>query len=174
MPLSSEQRRKLDICIRSNTIYEFQVVGTNSLSGRSYIINIIEQALDAAVSLRCDLFLPNCFINGCQNSIFWYKIAAIVCCKSGVNDWHELEYGPALSRCDPRQRYVYTWTLKGDTYRFYTKKLCDGCYPELVWYIGKSVNITSDSAGGNHYVHEEQDAMDSSDDTDSEDITSRT
>jgi len=152
MPLSDEQRRAMSIHIRSNTIYDWHVFGTESIGGLSHIVKSIEQALDATGSFTCDLFLPNCFINGCENSRFWFKMAAIASSYK-ANSWHEMEYGAPLSREDLRQRYVYTWTYRGDTYRFYTKQLNDGGYPELVWYIGVYKND-----------------IDSSDDTDSEEI----
>lgn len=152
MPLSSEQRRVMDIHIQSNTIYDWHWVGTESTSGRLYIIRSIEQVLDSNSSLKCDLFLPNCFINGCENSTFWFKMAAIASSYQ-VEDWHEMEYGAPLGREDLRQRYVYTWSFKGDSYKFYTKQLHNGSYPELVWYVGTTKGD-----------------IDSSDDTDSEDI----
>ena len=157
MPLSSEQRRIMDIHVRSNTIYDWHGFGTESAAGRAYIIGSIEQALDSVNSFRQDLFLPNCFINGCENSNFWYRMAAIVSAKDGVEDWHELEYGAPLNIEDHRQRYVYTWTFKGDVYRFYTKTLSDGSYPELVWYVGKSTESTDGD-------------IDSADDTDTDGI----
>jgi hypothetical protein len=163
MPLSVEQRRRMDIYIRSNTIYDWQGVGNGSISNRSHIIDSIERALDANSSFTCDLFLPNCFINGHDNPIFWYNIAAIACANENMGSWHELEYGPPLNREDLRQKYVYTWTLLGDTYRFYTKKLNDGNYRELVWYINKS-------KGGVSHINDD---IDSSNDTDTEDIMLR-
>jgi hypothetical protein len=79
---------------------------------------------------------------------------AAIASSNEISDWHEMEFGAPLSKEDIRQRYVYTWKFKGDTYRFYTKQLNDGGYPELVWFIGAS----------------KQD-IDSSDETDSDEIT---
>ena len=160
MPLSIEQRCRLDMYIRSNTIYDWQGMGNGSISSRSHIIDSIGKAVDASDNFKCDLFLPNCFINGHDNPKFWYNVAAIVCASEGVSNWHELEYGPPLSREDLRQKYVYTWTLQGDTYKFYTKKLSDGHYSELIWYINKSKNSISPVS----------DDIDSADDTETEDV----
>ena len=159
----------MDIFIRANTVYDFHVFGTNSLAGRTYIINSIEQAIDATDSFSCDLFLPNCFINGRKNSDFWFRMAAMACSDRGVNNWHELEYGLPINRYDLRQRYVYTWTSKGDVYRFYTKVLTDGCYPELIWYVGKAVGETRNMRMGSN--DSSGDDMDSSYDTDTEEIS---
>ena len=152
MPLTRKQKEVMDMHIRSNTIYDWHGYGTDSSLSRSNIIRSIEEVLDSDCSLKCDLFLPNCFINGCENSRFWFKMAAIAS-SNVVSDWHELEYGGPLGREDLRQRYVYTWAFKGDTYRFYTKQLNDGYRPELVWYVGTSKGDA-----------------DSSDDTDTDEI----
>ena len=131
MPLSREQRRRMDIHIQSNTIYNWHMSGTNSESARTFIVDRVERSMDSGGVH--DLFLPNCFIE-CDISNFWFRMAAIA---SGGEDfgWHELEYGPPISRDDLRQRYVYTWTFQGWTYKFYTKTLNDGHVPELVWYV---------------------------------------
>lgn len=96
-------------------------------------------------------------------------MAAIACLDGGVNYWHELEYGVPINSEDLRQRYVYTWIYKGDTYRFYTKTLNDGCYPELVWYVGKAVGGMSK---GQTNMDVDDDDVDSLYDTDSEEILS--
>lgn len=157
MPLSDEQKRLMDIHIKSNTVYYWHAFGADSVSGRGYIIDSIERAIDSVGSFQRDLFLPNCFIDGCENARFWFKMAAITCGGCGVGDWHELEYGNPISTEDCRQRYVYTWTLHRDIYRFYTKQLKDDFGCELVWYISKG----------------SEDGADSSDDTDTEDIMLR-
>ena len=149
MPLSSEQMRSMDIHIRSNTIYGWPWDGA---SGRLHIIRSIEQVMDSSGNLRCDLFLPNCFINGCENSAFWFKMAAIASSYEAT-DWHEIEYGPPLGTEDPRQRCVYSWSCRGDAYKFYTKQLHDERSPELVWFFGAT-----------------KCDIDSSDETDSENI----
>ncbi len=157
MPLTESQRRSMDAHLRSNTIYHWHAFGTDSVRGRVYIINAVERAMDSAHDYRHDLFLPNCFIDGCSNASFWFKMAAIMCEYAGLEGWHEMEFGPPLSQDDRHERYVYTWIFKGDTYRFYTKTLNDGYFKELVWYIGKSV------AGD----------VDSSEDTDREEVLLR-
>lgn len=149
MPLSPEQRRKMDIHIRSNTAFNRQA-DTDYYTGRNFIIDSMERLLDSTLNLTRDLFLPNSFIDGCISS-FWLKMASIMCA-GGFSDWHELEYGAGLNRHDLRERYVYTWTYKGDTYRFYTRVLRSGSMKELAWYINKS----TDQASG--------------DDTDTEDV----
>jgi hypothetical protein len=160
MPLSAEQIHLLDIFLRANTfMYE-----------RKFMINEIEQALDSSCNFSCDLFFPNCFIDGRKSSDFWFRVANIMCSDEGVTDWHELEFGEPLSSYDLRQRYIYTWIYKGDTYRFYTKKLDDGNYPELVWYIGKSIN---GSNGVECVPGVDEDDIDSMYDTDSEEIHTR-
>ena len=154
MPLSPEQRRIMDIHIRSNTAYNR--IDTDYYTGRNFIIDSMERAMDS-LNLTRDLFLPNSFIDGCISS-FWFKMASIMCA-GGLSDWHELEYGAEsadLNRHDLRERYVYTWTDKGDTYRFYTRALRSGGVKELVWYINKSTD------------------QESGDDTDTEDIMLRT
>ena len=127
------------IHIRANTIYGWHGVDTDSVVR---IINSIEWALDSQSSCSCDLFLPNCFIDGCENSNFWYRMAAVVSVTGGVTDWHELEYGAHPNRGG--QRYVYTWTLCGALYRFYTKKPRDVLNAELFWYVGKGGDCDSD------------------------------
>lgn len=149
----------MDIHLRSNTIYHWHAFGTDSMSGRGYIINAVENVVDSIGSCSRDLFLPNCFIDGCRNATFWFKMAAIICDYGVVEGWHELEYGAPLSQEDLHQRYVYTWNFKGETYRFYTKTLNDGYFKELVWYVGKSPGCCEN--------------VDSSDETDEEDILLR-
>lgn len=159
MPFTDIQKRLMDIHLKSNTIYHWHAFGTDSTSGRGYIVNTVEQVLDSPKDCSRDLFLPNCFIDGCSNPIFWFKMACIACNYQGLEEWHEMEFGTPLSQEDLHQRYVYTWVFKGDTYRFYTKTLDDGYFKELVWYVGKSVGCDGD--------------VDSSDDTDEEDILLR-
>ena len=131
MPLSPEQRRVMDIHIKSNTVYNWHTSGTNSGPARTFIIDRVQRIMDSGGNH--DLFLPNCFIE-CEASSFWFKIARIA--SDGVEfGWHELEYGPPISREDRKQRYVYTWTFKGKTFKFYTKTLNDGYKPDLVWYV---------------------------------------
>ena len=140
MPLSAEQRRLMDIHIKSNTVYNWHTSGTNSEPARAFIIDKVQKIMDSGGNH--DLFLPNCFIE-CDNSNFWFRIARIAA--GGVEfGWHELEYGPPIShsdrtdrtdRTDRKQRYVYTWTFQGGTYKFYTKTLNDGHSPDLVWYV---------------------------------------
>jgi hypothetical protein len=136
MPLSDEQRRLLDVHIRYNTIYDWHIIGTHSDTSRSFIIDSVEKAMDTKRGIVRDLFLPNSFINGCDCDCFFHRIAVIA---SGGGDfgWHEIDFGPPLSRSDHRQRYVFTWTLRGEVIRFYTKTLNDGYQPELVWYVCK-------------------------------------
>lgn len=128
----------MDIHLRSNTAYNMH---TNGYTGRNFIIDSIERLLDSDRNMSRDLFLPNSFID-CCNSSFWFKMASIMC--GQLSDWHELQYGPRLSRQDLRERYVYTWTFRGNTYRFYTRVLRRGM-KELVWYINKS---TDGESGG--------------------------
>ena len=138
MPLTPEQRRTMDIHLRSNTAYNMH---TDGYTGRNFIIDSMERLLDSDRNMTRDLFLPNSFIDGC-NSSFWFKMASIMCGgssgSSGLSDWHELQYGSLRAR----ERYVYTWTFRGDTYRFYTRVLH---VKELVWYINKS---TDEESGG--------------------------
>lgn len=145
MPLTESQKRSMDAHLRSNTIYHWHAFGTDSVSGRGYIINAVQRVMDSAHDYRHDLFLPNCFIDGCSNARFWFKMAAIMCDYAGPEGWHELEFGPPLSPDDRHERYVYTWGFGGDTYRFYTKTLNDGYSKELVWYFGKSVGCGCES-----------------------------
>ncbi len=154
MPLSDEQRRLLDIHIRSNTVYDWHVSGMHGDSVRTYIIDSVERVVYCKRCIVRDLFLPNSFINGCDAGRFWFRIAAIA---SGCEEfgWHELEYGPAISRDDPRQRYVFTWTLKGEAFRFYTKRLVDNDGKELVWYVGKGAPIEDDIDSGDETDKEE-------------------
>ena len=159
MPRSKEQRRIMDINIKANTIYNWHSSGTDSYTARTYIINCLEKLVDSKRNVTRDLFLPNCFIDGCENSSFWFKMALTMSGSDRVCDWHELEYGPPLNRVDIRQKYVYTWKLNDELYRFYTRKLCDGYTKELAWYANKSV--CSDEA------------CDSGEDTESEDIMLR-
>ena len=139
MPLTGEQRRIMDIHIKANTVYNWHVSGMESEPARKFIISSMERLVDSKKDMTRDLFLPDCFIDGCENSTFWYRIASILSGDAGVKDWHELEWGGR-----PTQRYVYTWTLGGESYRFYTKRLCSGYVKELVWYIGKSCGGGSD------------------------------
>ena len=155
MPFSDEQRRLLDIHIKSNTIYDWHVLGTHSDTSRSFIINSVEKAVDTERRVVRDLFLPNSFINGCECGCFFYRVAAIASGDEGFG-WHEIDFGPPLSATDRRQQYVFTWTLKGEKLQFYTKQLVDSNVRELVWYIGKG-------------AHNEND-VDSGDDTDSDEI----
>ena len=163
MPLTEAQRRQLDAHIRSNTIYHWHAFGADSTSGRGYIISSIERVVDSQsesqTACQRDLFLPNCFIDGCENSRFWFKMAAIVCGYEGPCGWHEVEFGVPINREDLRQRYVYTWGFKGGTYKFYTKTLRSDCGCELVWYFGKSAGEDED--------------VDSGDETEDEDILLR-
>jgi hypothetical protein len=149
MPLSQEQRRTLDKHISSNTIYNWHTTGTDSYTARTYIIDCIDRLLDSSVDLTRDLFLPNSFINGCCNSTFWFEVAAVVCGNKGVSDWHEMEYGPPLNRDDAKQRYIYTWMLLSEQYRFYTRILNNGRYKELVWFVGKNTGRNEEWASGN-------------------------
>lgn len=141
------------------------------MAGRVRIIDSIERCFDATHTFTCDLFLPNSFINGRENSDFWFRMATIACSDGKVEDWHELEYGTPMNRDDLRQRYVYTFKLNGDTYRFYTKVLNDGCYPELVWYVGKAVGEAKNTVL--EYSSFEDD-IDSGNDTDTDEISLRT
>jgi hypothetical protein len=155
MPLSDEQRRLLDVHIRSNTIYDWHIIGTHSDTSRSFIIDSVEKAMDTKRGIVRDLFLPNSFINGCECGCFFFRVAAIASGDEGFG-WHAVDFGPPLSRNDRRQRYVYTWTLRGEAIRFYTKTLNDGHQPELVWYVCK---------GGRR-----EEDIDSGDDTDRDEI----
>jgi hypothetical protein len=137
----------MDIHIRANTIYCWHDFGTSNVTR---MVNTIEWVMNSQGSCSRDLFLPNSFIDGCDRSNFWYRIAALV--SDGVTDWHELEYGAPLNRDDRRQRYVYTWTLEGSPYRFYTKKLNARSIPELVWYVGKGGDCDSDCDTDNEDV----------------------
>ncbi len=136
----------MDIHIRRNTLYHWHAFGADSTSGRGYIIDSVERVLNSEGSCRRDLFLPNCFIDGLENARFWFKMAAIICGDEGVADWHVMEYGAPLSKEDLHQRYVYTWSLRGDEYKFYTKTLNDGYCRELVWYVCKLSRHQEDSA----------------------------
>ena len=149
MPLSQEQRRTLDKHILANTIYNWHTSGTDSYTARTYIVDCMESLLDSRDDLTRDLFLPNNFINGCCNSAFWFKMAAVVCGDGGVCNWHEMEYGPPLNRDDIRHRYVYTWMFMGEQYRFYTRALNNGHSKELVWYMGKSTGSDEALESGN-------------------------
>ncbi len=84
MPLPREQRRLMDIQIQSNTIYNWNMSGTNIASARTFIMDHMENIMDSG-GIH-DLFLPNCFIE-CDNSNFWFRIAATA---SGDADfgWH--------------------------------------------------------------------------------------
>jgi hypothetical protein len=152
MTFSSEQKHAMATHIRSNTIYDWHLFGTGSTGGLMHILTSIEQIIDSTESCTSDLLLPNCFIIGCENATFWRRMAEIASSDEATN-WHELEFGSPLNRDDLRQRYVYTWSFKGDTYRFYTKILNEAYAPELVWFFSAS-------------KHD----VDSSDETDSDEI----
>ena len=62
MPLSPEQRRTMDIHIRSNTAFNRQA-DTDYYTGRNFIIDSMERLLDSTLNLTRDLFLPNSFID---------------------------------------------------------------------------------------------------------------
>lgn len=149
MPLSPEQRHKLKVYIRSNTIYHGITLALNQhavIDERSHIVDSIEMAIDTgALRFHSDLFLPNCFINKYNKGEFWFRIASIVAFPGVVKNWHAMEFGEALNSSDKKQKYVYTWSFnEGETYKFYTKILNDGYNPELVWYIGKTSNKSED------------------------------
>jgi hypothetical protein len=146
MPLSQQQRRTLDRHIMANTIYNWDTSGTD-YTARTYIVDCMQRLLDSRVDLTRDLILPNSFINGCCNSSFWFKMAAVICGDKGVSNWHEMEYGPSLNREDRKQRYIYTWMLLGEQYQFYTRTLSTGHVKELVWFMRKSTG--SNEGSGN-------------------------
>ena len=159
MPLSAEQRRIMNIHLRSKTAYDG--AGTNHLPDRTLIIGCIEFVLDNEEDCQCDLYLPNSFIVHESRHDFWFKMAGILCSGLTTKEWHALEYGVPLSREDHRQRYVYTWHFDGSAYKFFTKVLNDGYRRELVWYFGKM----KDSGG--IYLNDD---IDSSNETDSDEI----
>ena len=145
MPLSQEQRHKLNLYIRSNTIYHGVILALNqepSYTERSHIIDSIEMAMDTvSESFHCDLFLPNCFINQHNKEEFWSRISSIMASPYVVKNWYAMEFGEALNSADKKKKYVYTWSFRPDEiYKFYTKILNDGYNPELVWYIAKNNN----------------------------------
>ncbi len=152
----------MDIHIRSRTCYNGE--GTNNIPDRLHIVDSIEQVFDSDVGCSSDLFLPNSFITTGSNHDFWLWMAVLMC-EGGdlgdLKDWHVLEYGTPLNENDCRQLYVYTWTLGGFSFRFFTKTVNDGYRSELVWYIGKSKNSSySDLC----------DDLDSSEDTESDEM----
>ena len=135
MPFSSEQRRRLKICIRSNTFYR----------GGTYIVDSIERAIDSNEKNSVeDLFMPNDIIDTEDKGDFWFKMASIIC-SNEVKGWHVLEYGKRLNVSDSRERYIYTWQFNGNTYKFYTKKLRHGHCSDLVWYISSHKIVNTDS-----------------------------
>jgi hypothetical protein len=111
--------------IRANTFY----------TDGSYVVDTIEKAIDSPLTLTIsDLFMPNDIIKMLDKREFWFKIASIVCSDT-VNDWHELELGGPLNQCDKRERYVFSWSLQDNSFKFYTKVLRHGRFAELIWYI---------------------------------------
>jgi hypothetical protein len=145
MPLAPEQRRLMQVYLRSNTIYRGIMLAISPEAPSQtccfqHIMDGIERALDSeAPSFHCDLFLPNCFITKRDRNDFWLGMARIIA-DGSVPDWHAMEYGAPLNSADKRERYVYSWSYQnGSTIKFYTKVLNDGYNPELVWYIGKFV-----------------------------------
>jgi hypothetical protein len=170
MPLSSEQRRIIDIHIRSKTSYNG--TGTDNIYDRLHIVNSLEQVLDSDRGCRLDLFLPDSFITIGSSHDFWCWVAVLMCLDEGLMDWHVSEYGSSLNQRDgSRRRCVYTWTLHGDTYKFYTKTLSGGYSPELVWFFGKFGNCHQRGERANSVNYAcVFDEFDSSDDTESEEL----
>lgn len=134
--LSHEQRRLMDIHLRTNTLYGG--ANTGSREDRLHIINSIDYAMGIHNTfLSVDLFLPNCFIIQRDINEFWFKMALII--TPLIENWHALEYGRALNNVDRKERYVYTWSGDDNVHKFYTKILHDGYqHKELIWYFGKS------------------------------------
>ena len=148
MPLLQQQRAALDRHIRANTVYNWDSADYNA---RTYIVDCMQRLLDSRVDLTRELLLPNSFINQC-NSSFWFRMAALVCGDEGVSIWHETELGHSLfDRENTNQRYIYTWTLRGEQYQFYTRWLVyNNLRKELVWFMRKSTcNNDSNECSGN-------------------------
>lgn len=188
MPLSPEQKLLINSHLRSNTLFS----SAGDAIDRMSFVNRIERVIDYGhhqhngindnyqphttnndnrkkTVITEDLFLPNCFIiNQDDTSTFWLKIASIITKTKRlchIRDWHAIEYGCALNRVDRKERYIYTWSFKGDTYRFYTKILTDGYHKELIWYMGRSLSNCLDSN------HEEcDDSSSCGSNTDSEEL----
>jgi hypothetical protein len=155
MPLSQQQRAALDRHIRGNTVYNWDSTSAD-YNARTYIVDCMQRLLDSRLNLTRELLLPNSFIDQC-NSSFWFRMAALVCGDEGVSSWHEMELGHSLfDRENTNQRYIYTWTLRGEQYQFYTRSLLynnilyNNIRKELVWFMRKSTcNNESDECSGN-------------------------
>ncbi len=140
-PLSQQQRHALDRHIKANTIYNWDSTAADT-NARTYIVDCMQRMLNSRVDLTRELLLPNSFINQ-NNSSFWFRIAAVICGDEGVSSWHETELGHSLfDRENTNQRYIYTWTLRGEQYQFYTRSLVyNNLRKELVWFMRKSTCI---------------------------------
>jgi hypothetical protein len=139
--LSQQQRAALDRHIKANTIYNWDSTAAD-YNARTYIVDCMQRMLDSRVDLTREsspLLMPNSFINQ-RNSSFWFRMAAVVCGDEGVSSWHETVLGHSLfDRESTNQRYIYTWTLRGEQYQFYTRLLVyNNLRKELVWFMRKS------------------------------------
>ena len=151
MPLSERQHKQMARHIRAHTSYSRS--SRYYLTLLNYIVQSLERMLDAEHGYTRDLFLPDNLINeDTDRASFWFNMARYM--TGNGKEWHELE---------TRRRMVFTWRDEdGATYRFYTKGLLSGSRRELVWYASKAFPRADDEA-----VH-------SGDDTDGEDIDTRT
>ena len=151
MPLSERQHWRMERHIRAHTSYTRS--SQTHVTPLNYITESLERMLDAQRGFTRDLFLPDGLINEeTDRASFWFSMARHMA--GSVREWHELEL---------QRRMVFTWRGEGgETYRFYTKGLVSGSRRNLVWYASKALPRADDEA-----VH-------SGDDTDDEDINTRT
>jgi hypothetical protein len=140
MPFSMEQKRRLDVYLRSKTLFGSMGASNRDAEERLNIVNSIENLIDNQTSenfVSVDLFLPNCFIYQDDKHDFWFGIAAIIAGSKEIEMWHVLEYGKPLNNVDQKEKYIYTWSFNKDIFKFYTKALNYGYHKELIWYVGK-------------------------------------
>ena len=137
MPLSDTQRAAMDLHLQRHTCYT-TAAPLGTVSVRTYIIDSIERILDSTATHVRSLALHNSCIVCRDTAEFWHRLAILASGTEKVG-WHALEYGRPLNELDRKSRYVYTWSVKNATLKFYTKILHHTGGESLIWFVCKHV-----------------------------------